>query len=72
MSPQPPTDRWELELRALREELQRMHEEQRQMSAAVQELVTTFRNLAVHLGIAAEPYVRKGGASTGRDLPGFG
>jgi len=49
-----------------------MHEEQRQMSAAVQELVTTFRNLAVHLGIAAEPYVRKGGASTGRDLPGFG
>lgn len=49
-----------------------MREEQRQMATAIQELVTTFRTLAVHLGIAAEPYVRKGQASSGRDVPGFG
>jgi len=67
-----PSDRWDVEIRALREELQRMRAEQREMATAIQELVTTFRTLATHLGIAAEPYVRKGEPTAGRDIPGFG
>jgi hypothetical protein len=64
-------DRWEIELRSLREELQQLREEQREMAKAIGELVTTFRTLATHLGIAAEPYVRKGKPEGDRDLPGF-
>jgi hypothetical protein len=67
-----PSDRWEVEVRALREELQRLRAEQREMASSIRELVTTFRTLAAHLGIAAEPYVRKGEAAAGRDIPGFG
>jgi len=66
-----PSDRWELEMSALREELQRMRAEQREMAAAIQELVRTFRSLATHLGIASEPYVRKGDPPRGGDVPGF-
>lgn len=65
-------DRWEAELRALREELQRLRAEQQEMAKAIDQLVTTFRTLATHLGIAAEPYVGKGGKrESDRDLPGF-
>lgn len=56
---------------ALREELRQMRTEQREMAAAIQELVTAFRTIATHLGIAAEPYVRKGESPKGRDIPGF-
>ncbi len=70
MSLQQP-DPWQVELQAIREELQRMRAEQREMAAAISELVTTFRTLATHLGIASEPYVRKGDPGTSRDLPGF-
>jgi hypothetical protein len=65
-------DRWEVELRALKEELRELRMEQREMAKAIDQLVTTFRMLATHLGIAAEPYARKGSASSGHDLPGFG
>jgi chromosome segregation ATPase len=65
------TDHWEAELRALREELRELRAEQREMAQAINQLVTTFRSLATHLGIAAEPYVRKGDRSAQRDLPGF-
>ena len=64
-------DRWEAELRALREELRELRAEQREMAQAINQLVTTFRSLATHLGIAAEPYGRKGERSAQRDLPGF-
>ena len=64
-------ERLEVELIALREELGQLRAEQRQMATAIQELVTTFRTLATHLGIAAEPYVRKDDPARGRDLPGF-
>ena len=64
--------RWEVELRSLREELQQLRAEQKELAQAVQQLTQTFRTLATHLGIAAEPYVRKGGdPSADRDLPGF-
>lgn len=65
-------DRWEAELRSLREELSAMRKEQREMAKAIAELVTTFRMLATHLGIAAEPYTRRSSSSDARDLPGFG
>jgi hypothetical protein len=64
-------DRWEAELRLLHEELRALRDEQREMAAAVQQLVTTFRTLATHLGIASEPYARTE-AKPARDLPGFG
>lgn len=65
-------DRWEAELRALREELKELRAEQREMAEAINQLVTTFRTLAAHLGIAAEPYVSRESRSATRDLPGFG
>jgi hypothetical protein len=64
-------DRWEAELRALREELKELRTEQQEMAKAIGELVTTFRTLAAHLGIAAEPYSRKREPDS-RELPGFG
>jgi len=72
MTTTPPSERWEAEVRALQEELRKMREEQREMAAAIQDLVTTFRTLATHLGIASEPYARKEGSAGGRDIPGFG
>lgn len=72
MGTQAPTERWEVEIRALQEELRRMRAEQHEMAAAIQDLVTTFRMLAAHLGIAAEPYARKDGTAGSRDIPGFG
>jgi len=64
--------RWEVELRQLREELQQLRAEQKEMAQSIHQLVQTFRTLAAHLGIAAEPYVRKDAdPSADRDLPGF-
>ena len=65
-------DRWEAELRALRAELGELRTEQREMAKAIGDLVTTFRMLAAHLGIASEPYTRQSTSSDRRDLPGFG
>lgn len=65
-------DRWEAELRQLRHELSELRQEQKQLSIAIQQLVTTFQSLATHLGIAAEPYGRKGGRGRSDDsLRGF-
>jgi len=64
--------RWEVELRNLREELQQLRAEQREMAQSIQKLLQTFRTLAAHLGIAGEPYVPKEGErSSDRDLRGF-
>jgi LPS O-antigen subunit length determinant protein (WzzB/FepE family) len=62
-------DRWEVELRQLREELHALREEQRELARSVEQLVQAFRAIATHLGITAEPYVRK--EKRDRDLPGF-
>jgi hypothetical protein len=65
-------DRWEIEIRALQEQLREMRTEQREMAKAIGDLVTTFRTLAAHLGIAAEPYGgRRAESGPDRDLPGF-
>ncbi len=68
----PEGDRWEVELRLLRQELQELRQEQRELAKSVEQLVTTFRMLAAHLGIAAEPYVGREKTSARRDVPGFG
>jgi prefoldin subunit 5 len=59
------------ELETLRREISDMRAEQREIARAVTELAQTFRTLAVHLGIGAEPY-RKSSVDPARDLPGFG
>lgn len=70
--PLPPNEaHWEAELRMLREEIQELRAEQREMAKAIDQLVTTFRSLATHLGIAAEPYRGKDKPASTRDLPGF-
>ncbi len=72
MGPSSDGDRWEIELRLLREELQQLRNEQREMAKAIEQLVATFRMLATHLGIASEPYTAREKASNRQDLPGFG
>lgn len=64
-------DRWEAELRQLREELRELRNEQREMAQAIHQLVTTFQTLAAHLGIAAEPYRGKDRSSGSSQPPGF-
>jgi hypothetical protein len=64
--------RIEIELRAVREELTQLRAEQQRMMQSVDQLAQTFRNLAVHLGIAAEPYSKGSTGRSERDLPGFG
>lgn len=60
------------EIEALRHELAEMRSDQRELTKAVGEMRDTFRSLAIHLGIAAEPYQKKASSSTSaRDLPGF-
>jgi prefoldin subunit 5 len=60
---------WEAEVRMLRKEIEELRSEQRQMAESINQLVTTFRQLAAHLGISGEPYgARKG---NDRDLRGF-
>jgi hypothetical protein len=72
MTPPAEGERWEIELRLLREELQQLRAEQREMAKAIDQLVTTFRMLATHLGIAAEPYgARDKKAAHSPDVPGF-
>lgn len=64
--------RWEAELRSLREELRQLRAEQKELEKAIQQLVQTFRALATHLGIAVEPYGRKGSdRPSERGPPGF-
>jgi len=62
-------ERWEVELRELREEIHEIRTEQRELAKAVDQLVRTFTALSTHLGITAEPYTRK--ATRDRDVSGF-
>ncbi len=64
------TDRLAAELQALRTEVAELRNEQHEMARSVEQLVQTFRSLAVHLGIAAEPYKKP--EKSEREIPGFG
>ncbi len=62
----------EAEVRALRQEVAELRAEQKAMARAIDEMTQTFRSLAVHLGIASEPYKKNSaGTPRDRDLPGF-
>ena len=62
----------EAEVRALRQEVAELRAEQKALARAIDEMTQTFRSLAVHLGIASEPYKKAAsGSSRDRDLPGF-
>lgn len=63
-------DRWEVELRQLREELHALRDEQRDLARSIEQLVQAFRSISTHLGITAEPYVRKDPRDRDRP-PGF-
>lgn len=65
-------DRVQAELNALRTEIAELRNEQHEMARAIDQLVQTFRQLAVHLGIAAEPYKKSGKPTAEREIPGFG
>ncbi len=70
--PPSPPERWLAEIQQLRQELAELRAEQQQMARSIAELVTTFRALALQLGIAGEPY--RGRATQGRsssEPPGF-
>lgn len=62
-------ERWEVELRQLREELHELRAEQRELAKAVDQLVRTFTTISTHLGITSEPYSRK--ERRNQDVPGF-
>ncbi len=65
-------DPLQADLAQLRQELVELRAEQREMKVAIEELVRTFRAIAVHLGIAAEPYRKTTpGPEKSRDFSGF-
>jgi hypothetical protein len=59
-------------LRGVREELAQLRAEQRELARSIEQLTQTFRALATHLGIAAEPYVKPSGSARSKEIPGFG
>jgi hypothetical protein len=65
------TERWIGELAQLRQEIAELRAEQQELGRAVGELAKTFRALAVHCGIASEPYAKSKGSERPRDAPGF-
>lgn len=66
----PEPARWEAELHALRQELTELRNEQKELARTIAQLVQTFQSLATHMGIASEPYTKKG-SNAKADLPGF-
>ncbi|HEV2316307.1 MAG TPA: hypothetical protein VGV89_01865 [Thermoplasmata archaeon] len=59
------------ELETIRRELAAMRDEQRQLAQSLEQLMQTFRNLAIHMGIGAEPYRKREDTDRQRELPGF-
>lgn len=64
-------ERVETMLSELREAIAQLRAEQRELARAVEQLTQTFRSLATHLGIAAEPYVKAGREGKSKEIPGF-
>jgi hypothetical protein len=61
-----------LEIATLRHDIGELRREQQEMRVQLDELVKTFKALAIHLGIASEPYRKNSGETErSRDLPGF-
>ena len=60
------------EVRALRQEVAELRAEQKALHEAIDEMSQTFRTIAVHLGIASEPYRKSAEPERKREIPGFG
>jgi hypothetical protein len=58
-------------LKGVREEMAQLRAEQRELANSVDQLTQTFRALATHLGIAAEPYGKPPRDAKGKEIPGF-
>lgn len=56
----------------MRQEVAELRAEQRALHEAIEEMSRTFRTIAVHLGIASEPYKRGTEPERKREIPGFG
>jgi chaperonin cofactor prefoldin len=69
----PRTERWLAELQQLRQEIAELRAHQQEMARSISELVTTFRALALQMGIASEPYKtrRSSRSSDSSEPPGF-
>ncbi|HEY6238343.1 MAG TPA: hypothetical protein VIZ68_04065 [Thermoplasmata archaeon] len=59
------------EVRALRQEVADLRSGQKEILRAVEEMTRTFRALAVHLGIASEPYKKDPEGDRKTEMPGF-
>ena len=53
----------------LRQEVLRLREQQEALAQGVQELLATFRRLAIHLGIATDAYRPNRGGAGAREPP---
>ncbi len=54
----------------LKQQVDRLRKQQEELANGIQELVQTFRQLSMHLGVAAEPYKTAKKGSSGPP-PGF-
>jgi prefoldin subunit 5 len=65
-------DRILTEINALRQDIAQMQQAQAELGRAMQEMTQTFRAIATHLGIAAEPYRTRSASRREEGPPGFG
>lgn len=66
-------DRWaeaSLKLEELKQEVEALKQQQRELAEGVGELLQTFRSLAMHMGVTTEPY--RPGSKKSTPPPGFG
>lgn len=54
----------------LKQQVDLLRKQQAELATGIQELVQTFRQLSMHLGVAAEPY--RSSKKNNQPPPGFG
>ncbi|MCI4322600.1 MAG: hypothetical protein L3K03_01010 [Thermoplasmata archaeon] len=64
-------DRILAEINALRQEIGEMQKAQAELGRAMEQMTLTFRAIATHLGIAAEPYRTRSATRRDEGPPGF-
>jgi prefoldin subunit 5 len=64
-------DRILTEINALRQELGEVQKAQAELGRAMEQMTSTFRAIATHLGIAAEPYRTRSASRREEGPPGF-
>jgi chromosome segregation ATPase len=56
-------------LEELRQEVKRLRDGQEEMARSVEELLSTFRQISIQLGVAREGYTPKKDGRSGKDPP---